>query len=163
MTSKNNGSKTSTSTTLVAPAIEVLKGRVVKVGETDSGLITVNIQLRKFNLTVIEADGFFRFKLSSFVTNLLKDLGDSKEYEDVVRRNMITEVWAPLRTCSAGEVPDRDQFLAMPKSDIAFWVETAKELGHEFTWLDGLNRIYQSGVEKAEAEKDDLKKKEPSP
>lgn len=158
MTSKNNGSKTSTSTTVIP------QPKRLSVGETDDGLVTIEIQLRKFKPTVVEADGFFRFKLNSFVTELLKGLGDiPEEYEGKVRRNMITEVWAPLSVCSVGEVPDRDQFLSMPKSDIAFWVETAKELGHEFDWLDGLNRIYQSGVEKAEAEKDDLKKKEPSP
>jgi len=156
MTSKNNGSKTSTSTPVIP------QPKRISVGSTDEGLVTVEIQLRKFKVTVIEADGFFRFKLSSLVTELLKEFGEVSEgkYEDAVRRNMLTEVWAPLKACSTGEVPTWEQFLRMPKGDIAFWVETAKEIGHEFAWLDGLNQIYDAQVTQTERELSENKKKE---
>jgi len=159
MTSKNNGSKTSTSTTVIPHP------KRLAVGETDDGLVTIEIQLRRFKVTVIEADGFFRFKLSSLVTELLKEFGEVGEdkYEDAVRRNMLTEVWAPLKACSTGEVPTYDQFLGMPRGDIAFWVETAKELGHEFAWLDGLNQIYDAQVTQTERELAENKKKEKTP
>jgi hypothetical protein len=140
------------------------KPQRLSVGETDTGLVTVEIQLRKFKVTVVEADGFSRFKLSSLVTETLKELGEiPKEYEGMVRRNMITEVWAPLKVCSEGEVPTYEQFLAMPQADIAFWVETAKELGHEFSWLDGLNQLYETQITRREREQADNKKKGKKP
>jgi len=157
MTSKNNGSNASTSTTVIP------QPKRLSVGQTDDGLITVKIQLRKYTVTVVEADGFTRFKLSSLVTELLKELGDSTEYENLVRKNMITEVWAPLKVCSSGDVPTYEQFLGMPKGDISFWVETAKELGHEFAWLDGLNKIYDTQIVRQEAELAENKKKETIP
>jgi len=158
MTSKNNGSKTSTSTTAIP------QPRRLSVGETAEGLVTVEIQLRKYRLTVVEADGFSRFKLSSYVTELMKELGEfPKGYEAQVRWNMTTEVWAPLTVCSSGEVPNREQFLALPRADLAFWIETAKELGHEFSWLDGLNKLYESQMDQEEREQAETKKKAPTP
>jgi hypothetical protein len=155
MTSKNNGSETSTSTTVLP------QPQRLSVGETDTGLVTVEIQLRKFKMAVVEADGFSRFKLNSLITETLKELGDPPEdYEGKVRVNMITQVWCPLKACSTGEVPTYEQFLAMPKGDIAFWVETAKGLGHEFAWLDSLNRIYDQEVELAETKKKGKRPKE---
>jgi len=142
----------------------VIQPKRLSVGETSEGLVTVEIQLRKFRVTVIEANGFSRFKLSSMVTELLKELGDiPDDYEGKVRRNMITEVWAPLKVCSDGEVPDYEQFLRMPQSDINFWIETAKELGHEFAWLDGLNQIYETQIVRQERESNEVKKKERIP
>ena len=129
------------------------------VGQTPDGLIEIEVQLRKFHLWVSETNVFTRFNLSSLVTELLKEIGESKEYADQVRRNMLTEVWAPLSVCSRGEVPTKEQFLSLPTVDLAFWVKTAKELGHTFEWLDGLNRIYTSAVEQTQAEKEDVKKK----
>lgn len=158
MTSKSNGSKTSSTSTTAIP-----QPKRLSVGQTDEGLVTVEIGLRRFRVTVVEADGFTRFKLSSLVTELLKELGESTEYEDMVRRNMITEVWAPLKVCSSGEVPTYEQFLGLPKGDLAFWVETAKELGHEFAWLDGLNKIYDTQIVRQEQELAETKKKEKIP
>ncbi len=129
------------------------------VGQTPDGLIEIEIQLRKFHLWVSETNVFTRFNLSSRVTELMKELGEADGYESQVRRNMLTEVWAPLSVCSRGEVPTKEQFLNLPTADMALWVETAKELGHTFEWLDGLNRIYTSAVEQAQAEKEDVKKK----
>jgi len=129
------------------------------VGQTLDGLIEIEIELRKFHLWVSETNVFTRFNLSSLVTELLKELGEVDGYESQVRRNMLTEVWAPLSVCSRGDVPTKEQFLSLPTVDMAFWVETAKELGHTFEWLDGLNRIYTSTAEQAEAEKEDIKKK----
>jgi len=149
----NGTEKASTSTTVIP------QPHRLAIGETDTGLVAVEIQLRKFRLTVTEADGFSRFKLSSLVTELLKGFDESEEYEEIVRRNMITEVWAPLKICSDGEVPTPEQFLVMPKSDIAFWVETARELGHEFVWLDGLNKIYDVQISQQERELAATKKK----
>ena len=129
------------------------------VGQTPDGLVEIEIQLRKFHLWVSETNVFTRFNLSSLVTETMKEIGETKEYVDQVRRNMLTEVWAPLSVCSRGEVPTKEQFLSLPTVDLAFWVETAKELGHSFEWLDGLNKIYASAAEQAEAEKEDVKKK----
>ena len=129
------------------------------VGQTPDGLVEIEIQLRKFHLWVSETNVFTRFNLSSLVTETMKEIGETKEYVDQVRRNMLTEVWAPLSVCSRGEVPTKEQFLSLPTVDLAFWVETAKELRHTFEWLDGLNKIYASAVEQAEAEKEDVKKK----
>ena len=156
MTSKNNGSKDSAVTVIPQP-------KRLAVGQTDDGLVTVEIQLRKFRLTVKEADGFTQFKLSSLVTEVLKELDSSTEYEDIVRANMITEVWAPLKVCSSGEVPTYNQFLGLPKGDLAFWVETAKELGHEFSWLDGLNKLYETQITRQNQELAETKKKEQIP
>jgi hypothetical protein len=133
------------------------------VGQTPDGLIEIEIQLRKFHVWVSETNVFTRFNLSSLVTELLKEFGETTEYADQVRRNMLTEVWAPLSVCSRGEVPTKEQFLSLPTVDMSFWVKTAKELGHSFEWLDGLNRIYTSAAEQTQAEKEDVKKKEPSP
>jgi hypothetical protein len=129
------------------------------VGQTPDGLIEIEIQLRKYHLWVSETNVFTRFHLSSLVTELMKEMGEVDGYELQVRRNMLTEVWAPLSVCSRGEVPTKEQFLSLPTVDLAFWVETAKELGHTFEWLDGLNRIYSSAAEQATAEKEDVKKK----
>jgi len=129
------------------------------IGQTPDGLIEIEIQLRKYHLWVSETNVFTRFNLSSLVTELMKELGEVDGYESQVRRNMLTEVWAPLSVCSRGEVPTQKQFLTLPTVDMAFWVETAKELGHSFEWLDGLNRIYTGAVEQAQVEKEDLKKK----
>jgi hypothetical protein len=130
------------------------------VGQTPDGLIEIEIQLRKFRLWVSETNVFTRFNLSSLVTELLKEMdGVASGYESQVRRNMLTEVWAPLSVCSRGDVPTREQFLSLPTVDMALWVDTAKELGHSFEWLDGLNQIYTSAAEQTQAEKDDVKKK----
>lgn len=148
MTSKNG----TTETTIPQP-------KRLGVGQTPDGLIEIEIQLRKFRLWVSEANVFTRFQLNSLATELLKEMADVDGYESQVRRNMLTEVWAPLFVCSRGEVPTREQFLALPPADMTFWVETAKELRHSFEWLDGLNRVYTSAAEQAAAEKDDVKKK----
>jgi hypothetical protein len=129
------------------------------VGQTPDGLIEIEIQLRKFHLWVSETNVFTRFNLSSRVTELMKEMGEVDGYESQVRRNMLTEVWAPLSVSSRGEVPTKEQFLSLPTVDLAFWVETAKELGHTFEWLDGLNKVYSNAVEQTQAEKEDLKKK----
>lgn len=131
----------------------------LSVGQTPEGLIEIEIQLRKFHLWVSETNVFTRFYFSSLVTELMKEIGEADGYESQVRRNMLTEVWAPLSVCSRGDVPTKEQFLVLPTVDMAFWVETAKELGHSFEWLDGLNKIYSSAAEQTAAEKDNLKKK----
>jgi len=131
----------------------------LSVGNTDDGLIEIEIQLRKYKLWVTEANGFTRFKMNSMVSELLKELPEAKTYESQVQRNLLTEVWIPLTVCSCGEVPTKEQFFGLPAGDIAFWVDTAKELGHEFLWYDGLNDIYRSTAEQVEADKDDIKKK----
>lgn len=118
----------------------------LNIGKTEDGLVEVEIQLRNYKLWVGEASVFTRFALNSFVTELVKELGESEEYEEQVRRNMFTEVWAPLKICSRGQVPTREQFLALPPVDLKFWVDTAKELGHSFPWLDGLEKIYESAI-----------------
>jgi len=128
-------------------------------GQTPEGLIEIHIQLRQFDLWVAEANVFTRFSLVSLVTDLMKGLGEVTEYQDQVRRSMLTEVWAPLSVCSRGNVPTKEQFLVLPTVDMAFWVSTAKELGHSFEWLDGLNRIYTSATEQAEDAKETVKKK----
>lgn len=135
--------------------IIIPKPEIVGVGSTDDGLVTVTIKLRKFELTVTEANVVSRSELNYFVTELMKDFDDSDGYKDIIRRNMLTEVWAPLSVCSSGNVPDRDQFFHLPEDDLAFWVNTAKKLGHSFAWLDGLNRLYEDAGEPDE----DVKKK----
>jgi len=164
MTSKNGNKNTapeagatSTSTNLIP------EPKRLSVGETEAGLVKINIQLRKYKLSVIEADGFTNFKISSLVNELLKDLGEPKEYTEKVRANMLTEVWATLFCCSDGEVPDRDQFFNLPERDLAFWIETAKELGYEFYWLDGLNSFVTSEAERLAQEAEEEKKSATTP
>jgi len=135
----------------------------LSVGSTDDGLIEIEIQLRKYKLFVVETNGFTRFKRGSFVNELMKELGDPKGYDNIVKWNMLTQVWAPLFVSSHGDVPDKEQFLSLPAVDLEFWVDTAKELGHEFLWLDELNKGIQSDLEQAEADKEDVKKKSRQP
>jgi hypothetical protein len=146
------GTNSKTDTTIPQP-------KRLGVGQTQDGLIEIEIQLRKFHLWVSETNVFTRFNLSSRVTETMIEMGEVDGYESQVKRNMLTEVWAPLSVCSRGEVPTKEQFLTLPTVDLAFWVDAAKELGHTFEWLDGLNKIYSSAVEQAQAEKEDVKKK----
>jgi len=155
MTSKNNGKKPEN--------VTIPQPYRVSVGETADGLVEIEIQLRKYRLSVVEANGFTRFKMNSLVSELLKEFPEANTYESQVQRNLLTEVWVPLSVCSHGEVPTKEQFFGLPAGDIAFWVNTAKELGHEFLWYDGLNEIYRSTVEQVEADKEDLKKKNRQP
>jgi hypothetical protein len=128
-----------------------------QVGQTDSGLVEIEVFLRKYHLWVFEGNGLHRFRVSSLVTETLKKLDDPQGiYDEIIRQNMITEVWAPLFVSSRGEVPDMEQFLALPAVDLAFWVDTARELGHEFEWLDGLERAVSMSRESAQ---EDVKKK----
>lgn len=157
MTSKNGSKKTSTSTILL-PQPERLS-----VGQTESGLVKIEIKLRKHFLCVVEADGFTRYKMSSLVTETLKELPEAKTQEEQIRNNMITEVWVPLRACTSGDVPSLNEFFFLPKVDLVFWVATAKELGHTFEWLDGLEKIYASTLENMETEKTAEKKSETIP
>ena len=139
------------------------------VGQTADGLIEIEIQLRKYRLFVTEATTFIRFKLSAFVTDTLGEraAGDS---EQLYRYMLLAEVWAPLYVCSraadGSEVPGQDQFLNLPTGDMSFWVQTARELGHSFDWLDSLDRIYdkrRAGVPADELEKEQVKKKSRQP
>jgi len=125
----------------------------VKVGQTDSGLIEIEIKLRKFHLWVSEADGFTRFEVSSLVSSIMDESGEPTDYGARVRMNMLTEVWAPLFACSRGDVPTKEQFLSLPESDLSFWVKIAKELGHEFRWLDDLNDFVSSAGSNGKNEK----------
>lgn len=156
MTNKNKNKNGKEAETLTIP-----QPKRLGVGQTPDGLIEIEIQLRKFHLWVSERNVFTRFSLSSLVNELIKELGASTEYTDQVRRNMLTEVWAPLSVCSRGEVPTREQFLNLPTVDMSFWVSTAKELGHSFEWLDGLNKIYEKAID--ETDEEQVKKKSRQP
>jgi hypothetical protein len=132
------------------------------VGQTEDGLVEIEIQLRKYRLFVSETNSFTRFRLRFLAAELIKELGEPENYEQQVQRNLFTEVWLPLSVASRGELPTREQFIKMPVVDQNFWIQTAKELGHEFEWLDALNKIYENraaGVSEEQTEEEELKKK----
>lgn len=135
----------------------------LKVRQNDDGLMEIQIKLRKYKFWVKEANVLTRFTLSSFVSELLQELSESDDYNDQVRRNMLTEVWAPLYACSEGEVPTKEQFLMLSPTDMNFWVRTAKELGHSFEWLDGVETIYNGVSEDTSASKKKARLPEDNP
>jgi len=185
----------------------------LNVGQTDDGLIEIEIQLRKYHLWVTEANSFTRFKLSALLRDelrmdehaefsanisimtdaqifglpewekvpdpkptkrdgivqaVLKVFSDAhpESSEELYQKLLLREVWAPLFVCSRGEVPNRTQFIGIPRIDMTFWITTARELGHSFEWLDGLDKIYTTildGLGQKEADKEDVKKKSRKP
>lgn len=132
------------------------------VGQTADGLIEIEIQLRKFHLWVSEANAFTRFRLNALITEVANEFGEFEKLNEQERwkYNLLIHIWAPLFVCTRGdEVPAKDQFLSIPSVDQALWIETARELGHVFAWLDGLNRVYEVGLQNLESEEETVKKK----
>lgn len=133
------------------------------VKSSPEGLMQVEIQLRKFKLTVSEADGESRFRLGLLTGELLNEfevpLNSNNGQEPPVKtdgqrvtENMLLNVWAPLASCSTGEVPTKEQFMKLPEVDLNFWIETARNLGAQFQWLDRMEALFSGEIEPTEKE-----------
>jgi hypothetical protein len=135
-------------------SVVIPKPQRLSVSETEYGLVQVTIQLRKRVITVTESNYFSSFRQGNLFTVLDKEFNDndgedsSKTTEQIVQENLLFNVWVPLVSCSAGDVPTKDEFLWMSEIDIQFWVETARELGIKFPWLDALEQaVTEAGKE----------------
>ena len=131
----------------------------LSVDASPDGLIEITIQLRKRKLVVHEATYLDGIQRGVLVGEVMKTLEDAKSGSpEAVKNNLITNLWAPLKACSTGRVPSKEEFLKMPEDDIAFWIETARELNPTwFVWLDAVENMT------TEALKETTKKKEEKP
>lgn len=140
-------------------SVVIPKPQRLSVSETDDGLVQVTIQLRKRKIVVTETNYFSSFRQGDLITqldkefNVIADNGKEpkpKPDQQIVQENLLLNVWAPLASCSTGDVPTKDEFLRMPELDIQFWVETAKELGVKFPWLDALEQAVENAGKEAQ-------------
>ena len=148
-------------------SVVIPKPQRLSVSETSDGLVQVTIQLRKRKIVVSETNYFSSFRQGNLLNeldkefNVIADNGKEpkpKDDQQIVQENLLLNVWAPLASCSSGDVPTKEEFLRMPEVDIQFWVETAKELGIKFPWLEVLEQaVEQAGKEAQKKVKKSLK------
>lgn len=89
-------------------------------------------------------------------TDAYKPVDDTDE-EAAIAYNMLMNLWAPVTSCSEGDVPTIEQFLNLREADIEFWVNEAREVNpHWFTWLDAIEKAAENAAKKktAQAKKD---------
>ena len=137
------------------------KPKRLSVDANSDGLIAITIQLRKRKLVVREAsyvDGIQRGMLVGDVLERQVEADDGTP--EAVKNNVEMNLWVPLSSCTTGKtksdsVPTMDEFMVMPEADVAFWIETARELNADwFAWLSKVEAITQDAI-KEEAEKKD--------
>lgn len=138
----------------VNSGVAIPQPKRLSVSETEDGLIQIEIQLRRRRIFVSEMNFFSSFKLGNLLKELYAEFNPvdgtlPKDDTQVVKENLLLNVWAPLAICSTGDVPTKEEFLQLPEADIQFWVETARELGVKFPWLDDLEAVIDQVREEA--------------
>lgn len=135
---------------MTSNTVEIQKPERLGVSQTPEGLMQIEIQLRKFRLTVQENDFGSRRRLGSLWSDLIDKFNpepkDEKEPEPIAEEEqyryfLLQNVWAPLAACSVGEVPTADQFIKLPEIDIDFWMDTGRSLGIRFDEFDRLQKL----------------------
>lgn len=121
-----------------------------------TGLLTEHLELSGRQITVSEATYLMGIKRGLLIDDILGEQSQvNGNGNGHVEQNVLTSIYAPLAACSSGDIPSKDEFLAMREVEIEEWLRVARKLNpHWFRWMDE--------VEKALTE-DDLKKKDKSP
>jgi len=129
----------------------VTKPERLSVDANTDGLIEVKIQLRNRVVVVREAsyaDGLVRGQLIGKLLDEQEANTTEEGTAEMTRQNMIINLWAPLYSCSSGDVPERDEFMRMSEKDIGFWIETARELNPDwFGWLKAIENLSKEAIE----------------
>jgi len=111
----------------------------------DKGIFTIKLQLGNRKILVREATYLDSFRRGKLIGESLSDEAPDEGTEEAIVENVIVNLWCSLTACSEGDLPSKDEFLAMREKDINFWVQAARELNED--WFGWLNSIEQAESE----------------